>query len=281
VAMLRTVNGDVRIQDVDGELDAQSVNGNVEVRGARRAVRAQTVNGRLDVAAAAVVSGGGIELKTVSGSVLLTLPKDARFDLSASTMNGTIGSTFPLAPRDDASMDAAEDARRTPRARTPRPSRRVVVQRDGEDVVVDVPELERALEESMKEVDSEIRESLRDADRESTRMKVLMPGGQYRGSSGSPQARARRTRRPSSRGVRSSSPFRRWTCGFRPRGFRSAFRRSGSVLLASPTRPARRKRKSSCRRRDPSCGATSRETFSLPRGRAPTRSVTSPAGPSS
>ncbi len=40
--------------------------------------------------------GSSVELQSVNGSVVLTLPKDAKFDLSASTMNGTIASTFPL-----------------------------------------------------------------------------------------------------------------------------------------------------------------------------------------
>ncbi len=53
VAVIHTVNGEVRIQDVDGDLEAQSVNGNVTVRGSRRGVRAQTVNGKVEVAAAA------------------------------------------------------------------------------------------------------------------------------------------------------------------------------------------------------------------------------------
>lgn len=201
VALLRTVNGDVRIQDVDGELDAQSVNGNVAVRGSRRSVRAQTVNGRVEVAAAAAPPGAPMELTTVSGSILLTLPRDARFDLSASAMNGSIESTFALPVKPDSASRpeaaAVDEAHRhpappeppeRPRARAPRP---VVVQRNGEDVLLDVPELERELAESTREVDAQVRESLRDADREIGRMKFLMPGGEYRGSIGQGGARVR------------------------------------------------------------------------------------------
>ena len=203
VAILRTVNGDVRIQDVDGELDAQSVNGNVVVRGSRRGVRAQTVNGRVEVTASDAPAGSLVELKTVSGSVVLTLPKDARFDLSAHTMNGSIDSTFPLPARTEAQAEEATHrahvaegrAPREPRpVREPRPARAprpVVVERSGDDVVLDVPELERELAQSMREVEFQVEESLRDAERETGRMKFYMPGGEYHASIGQGGARVR------------------------------------------------------------------------------------------
>ncbi|MCA1582462.1 MAG: DUF4097 family beta strand repeat-containing protein, partial [Acidobacteria bacterium] len=193
VATLHTVNGEVRIQDVDGELDAQTVNGNVTVRGSRRGVRAQTVNGKIEVAATAAPQGAALDLRTVSGAVLLTLPKDARFDLSASAMNGSIVSTFPFVPRtapaagpeaSGSESERAERAERRARAEHSRTRHPVVVERRGADTMVDVAELERDLEESMKDMDVQVRESLRDAERETSRMKFLMPGGEYKGSIG-------------------------------------------------------------------------------------------------
>ncbi|MDQ2870540.1 MAG: DUF4097 domain-containing protein, partial [Acidobacteriota bacterium] len=124
------------------------------------------------------------------------LPKDARFDLSASAMNGSIVSTFPFAPQAAAAAAAgaeasggseaerAERAERRARAEHSRSRHRVVVERKGDDTVVDVPELERELEESMRDMDVQVRESLRDAERETSRMKFLMPGGEYKGSIG-------------------------------------------------------------------------------------------------
>ncbi len=215
-AFLRTVNGDVQVQDVDGELDVQSVNGNAVVRGSRRGVRAQTVNGKVDVVAAASPAGSVVELKTVSGSVLLTLPKEARFDLSATSMNGSIESTFPLPPRESRGESFAWDesrrdrpqawsesesprapkapkAPRAPKApkapRAPKPE--VAGGEEDEDVDVDVPGLERELRESMKEIDVQVRESLREAEGELSRMKFLMPGGEYTGSIGQGGARVR------------------------------------------------------------------------------------------
>ncbi|MEP6802083.1 MAG: DUF4097 family beta strand repeat-containing protein [Acidobacteriota bacterium] len=198
MAVLHTVNGEVRIQDIDGELDAQTVNGNVTVRGSRRGVRAQTVNGRIEVVAASAPQGAVLDLRTVSGGILLTLPKETRFDLAASSMNGSIVSTFPFTPAklggavpEPPVVANTDRAERRARAERARPHHHVVVERKGDDTIVDVPELERELEESMKDIDVQVRESLRDADRQIGRMKFLMPGGEYKGSIGQGGARVR------------------------------------------------------------------------------------------
>jgi DUF4097 and DUF4098 domain-containing protein YvlB len=195
VAILHTVNGEVRVQGVDGQLDAQSVNGNVIVRGSRRDVRAQTVNGKVEVAADAAPSGSNFELKTISGSVSLVLPKDARFDLTASTMNGSIESNFPLPAQAAAVPPEPPEAPQAPKAEAPpraaRTPRRVVIQRDGSDAILDVEQLQKELEEAMKTVDVQVRESMREVERETRRMKFVIPGGEYRGSIGGGGAKVR------------------------------------------------------------------------------------------
>jgi len=195
VAILHTVNGEVRIQGVDGQLDAQSVNGNVTVRGSRRDVRAQTVNGKVEVAADAAPPGSNFDLKTISGSVSLVLPKDARFDLTASTMNGSIESNFPLPAQAAALPPEPPETPQAPKAEVPpravRTPRRVVIDRDGSDTIVDVEQLQKELEEAMKTVDVQVRESMRIVERESHRMKFVIPGGEYRGSIGAGGARVR------------------------------------------------------------------------------------------
>lgn len=205
-AVLQTVNGDVSVQGADGELELQSVNGNVLVRGSRRGVAAKTVNGKVDVDAAVAPAGSALELATVSGSVTLALPKEAKFELSASTMNGSIESTFPLAPSEEsmawaeahtpppppATAPKAERPEAPPREpRTPRPPRRVVVERDGDETIVDVAELERELEESMRDVERQVRESTREIERSSRAFHFNLPGRQYHGSIGQGGARVR------------------------------------------------------------------------------------------
>jgi DUF4097 and DUF4098 domain-containing protein YvlB len=191
VAVLHTVNGEVRVQGVDAQLQAQTVNGNVIVRGSRRDVRAQTVNGKVEVAADAAPAGSNFELKTISGSVSLVLPKDARFDLTASTMNGSIESNFPLPAQASTIPPETPETPRAEPPRAPRTPRRVVIQRDGNETILDVEQLQKELEESMKAVDVQVRESMKVVERETRRMKFVIPGGEYRGSIGEGGAKVR------------------------------------------------------------------------------------------
>jgi DUF4097 and DUF4098 domain-containing protein YvlB len=195
-ASLRTVNGEVLARDLDGPLDLHSVNGNVRANGTRRSVAAQTVNGKVEIVAQAFPSDASADLQTINGAIMLTLPKGARFELAASTTNGSIGSTFPLPPR--AETPEPDEARRPekperpgePRARAPRP---VVVGHDGDDVVVDVEALEKELEESLKHVDVEVRESLRGANRELRRLKIFDMRREYNGAIGQGGGKVRLT----------------------------------------------------------------------------------------
>lgn len=183
-AVLHTVNGEVRADGLDGELDVQSVNGAVRVRGARRGVSAESVNGKIDVAMQSLPPSASLHANTVNGSVLLTLPKDAKFDLVASTMNGTISSTFPLPARLEGKL-ADESPRPTEAPSEPRSrsQRRVVVQREEDEVLVDVEALQKEIEESMKHVDAEVRNSLREGRRELRRWTVF-DHREYSGSTG-------------------------------------------------------------------------------------------------
>jgi DUF4097 and DUF4098 domain-containing protein YvlB len=155
-AALETVNGDVTVKDLDGDLDLETVNGKVEARGVRRSLEAHAVNGNLVAEAVAAPPGSSIELQTVNGAVTLTLPKDARFDMSASTMHGSISSTFALPRR---TPEADDDLVRNKRAR-----RVVVADREDGTALVDLRDLEKELDESMRDVDVEIRESMRAVD---------------------------------------------------------------------------------------------------------------------
>jgi DUF4097 and DUF4098 domain-containing protein YvlB len=184
-AALRTVNGEVQTRDLDGELDLHSVNGSVRANGTHRSVAAQTVNGKVEIVAQVFPAEASADLQTINGSITLTLPKNARFDLAASTTNGSIASTFPLPPRADA-PEAEEPAGKPekpgePRGRAPKP---VVVRRDGDEVVVDVEALRKELEESMSQVDAEVRDSLRGVNRELRRLKIFDIRRDYSGSVG-------------------------------------------------------------------------------------------------
>jgi DUF4097 and DUF4098 domain-containing protein YvlB len=206
-AELQTVNGDVRARDLDGEASLESVNGSIEVRGAKRGLSLQTVNGRIDAAATALPAGADVSLQSVNGNVMLTLPKDARFDFSASTMNGTITSTFPLPPR-----PAAEAAWTVPpdygdgkaKGKTPKPakgksaSRVIIEDEDGNRQEIDLSQLDQELADSMKELEvqierntkdverqaREIEKQQRDIERQVRRIEIPNPQREYSGSIG-------------------------------------------------------------------------------------------------
>jgi DUF4097 and DUF4098 domain-containing protein YvlB len=182
-AALETVNGDVTVRDLDGDLDLETVNGKVEAQGVRRSLEAHTVNGNL-VAEAVAAPGSLIELQTVNGAVTLTLPREARFDVSASTMHGSISSTFALPHR---TPEADEDLVRNKRPR----DERVVEDRGDRTAVVDLRDLEKELDQSMRDVDVEIRESMRAVDegvrqglRGARTFRILDPRRSYSGRVG-------------------------------------------------------------------------------------------------
>jgi DUF4097 and DUF4098 domain-containing protein YvlB len=180
-ATLHTVNGAVRAEGCDADLELQSVNGAVLVHGGHRGLVAGSVNGKVEVAMQSLPASAELQARTVNGSVLVTLPKEAKFDLSASTMNGTISSTFPLpAQREEAEAD--ESSRKTPRPDRGRAQKRIVVQPDGDDTMVDVETLRKDVEEALKQVDVEVRESMREYGRELRRINIAHRA--YEGSVG-------------------------------------------------------------------------------------------------
>lgn len=112
---LRTVNGKISVQGIDGAIDAESVNGVVAIEGDTGPVKAQTVNGkiraeigRLVNAATFHTTNGAIDLdvdqcaasataRTNNGAVRMTLGSDFSGQIDAKTNNGRVRCDFPLA----------------------------------------------------------------------------------------------------------------------------------------------------------------------------------------
>lgn len=91
----RSVNGDVDIRDLDGDVEATTVNGSIGLETAGRAT-AETVNGSIVAAAGRSDWTGDAEFKTVNGSITVTLPSSTSADVEARSMNGEIETDFPL-----------------------------------------------------------------------------------------------------------------------------------------------------------------------------------------
>ena len=94
LAGIRTVNGEIVIENVGGDVEASSVNGPVMARGLAGDVALSTVNGSVKATFAAVKKA--VSLKSVNGAVSAALPPEANADVSANTLNGGITSDFPL-----------------------------------------------------------------------------------------------------------------------------------------------------------------------------------------
>lgn len=91
-----TVNGQVRIEGIAGQVEAKSVNGKIEIIDAAGAVESSTVNGSVDVSYIALPDRGSHGMTTVNGSVSLALPESAAGHFEVNTVNGGISSDFPL-----------------------------------------------------------------------------------------------------------------------------------------------------------------------------------------
>ncbi len=89
-----TVNGDVTVAELRGEVEASTVNGNVRAASSGGPVRASTVNG--SIRARGQISSSGLDYSTVNGTIEIELPTDANANVDLSTVNGRVTSDFPI-----------------------------------------------------------------------------------------------------------------------------------------------------------------------------------------
>ncbi len=90
-----TINGTVRVTDVTGDVRAHSVNGDVAVETRGGTVSAETVNG--SVRASMGSSGtGDMRFRTVNGSIELKTPSPFNATVHLGTVNGSIDTRFSL-----------------------------------------------------------------------------------------------------------------------------------------------------------------------------------------
>ena len=85
-----TVNGDVTISGVSGDVEAESVNGSLEVSDLAGNVRLSTVNGSVEAEFVRLEGDQKVKAETVNGRVTINLPGDADVKISADSLNGSI-----------------------------------------------------------------------------------------------------------------------------------------------------------------------------------------------
>lgn len=89
-----TVNGDVDVRRVGGDVKASTVNGDVDIESGGNA-EASTVNGSIRASMASDLAED-LRFNTVNGSVTVSLPAGANAEVEAATVNGSLESDFPL-----------------------------------------------------------------------------------------------------------------------------------------------------------------------------------------
>jgi DUF4097 and DUF4098 domain-containing protein YvlB len=94
LADINLVNGNLDLEGVNGEVRVSCVNGRLTARklGGRAAL--STVNGKLDASLDELSSP--VNVSSVNAAVLLTLPSDAKANIEASTVSGSISNDFGL-----------------------------------------------------------------------------------------------------------------------------------------------------------------------------------------
>lgn len=91
LAGLHTVNGNVVVRNVEGDLEAHTLNGNIVDTGAAGSVVARAVNGDISVALrAGPPADARLQLETINGDLALELPEGAGADLELRAVAGRI-----------------------------------------------------------------------------------------------------------------------------------------------------------------------------------------------
>ncbi len=93
------VNGGLDIQGVTGAVNASSVNGRVTAKNLTGPVKLSVVNGRLEASFDRLSDSSSIELSSVQGALVVTIPSDSNAVLRADTVNGSIANDFNLPVR--------------------------------------------------------------------------------------------------------------------------------------------------------------------------------------
>jgi Putative adhesin len=92
-----SVSGDVSIDGAHGDVRASTVSGELRLEHLHASsVHASSVSGTLDVRVDELLGRGDFTFHSVSGDVLLEVPKAFGADLSLTTVSGNIDSDFPI-----------------------------------------------------------------------------------------------------------------------------------------------------------------------------------------
>ena len=90
------VNGSLDVEGVQGEMRANLVNGTVTASGLGGEVKISTVNGSIQANVASLGTAKDVQLNSVNGAIVLTVPAGASADIKATTVHGKITNDLGL-----------------------------------------------------------------------------------------------------------------------------------------------------------------------------------------
>jgi len=94
---LKTNNGGISIDDVNGRLEFSALNGGVNLRRVGGTVRGGTTNGGLNVELSGERwDGEALDVKTTNGGVAMFIPENYSAHLETGTVNGHLSIDFPV-----------------------------------------------------------------------------------------------------------------------------------------------------------------------------------------
>lgn len=94
----KTVNGSVRATGLGADVKANTVNGSIRVSTSGLA-EAKTVNGSINVRMGRADWNDSLQFQTVNGAITIELAGDVNADVSATTVNGSLSSDWPMTMR--------------------------------------------------------------------------------------------------------------------------------------------------------------------------------------
>ena len=85
---LKATNGDIDLDGVTGTIAVESTNGRIKASGVENQTKVETGNGEVVIDVAKL--GGAVTCDTTNGRISVTIPRDAKAELSARVTNGAI-----------------------------------------------------------------------------------------------------------------------------------------------------------------------------------------------
>jgi hypothetical protein len=101
-ADLKTLNGGIELEHLNGDLSFDTTNGGVELTDLAGNVHGSTVNGGLDISLSGNRwNGKGLDAQTTNGGISLDIPENYSAHLETGTVNGGIEVNFPITIQGD------------------------------------------------------------------------------------------------------------------------------------------------------------------------------------